>query len=69
MTLELLPLPIELPEAPHIVIDDRGYEVGAIVHYAEYVMLLDMLATYLDRDALSSYWRNALEACLAVEAG
>jgi hypothetical protein len=63
---ELLRLPLVGPEAPHIVIDDRGLEVGAIVHYAEYVVLLDLLDRHVGRERLPDYWRNAMGGCFAL---
>jgi len=59
--------PLHVCNAPHIVIDGQGYEVGVVVEYAQYVALLGFLAARLDRDALPPYWRGALDGCLVVD--
>lgn len=52
--------------APRIVIDGRGREVGVLVDYRHYLTLLGMIAAEMDRDSLPTYWRSALDGCLAV---
>jgi len=52
--------------APLVVIDEQGLEVGVMVDYAQYLVLLRMVATELNREALPRYWRGALDGCLAL---
>jgi hypothetical protein len=52
-------------EAPHVIVDALGYEVGVVVDYAHYLGLLGVLATQIDRGALPPYWRAALDRCFS----
>jgi hypothetical protein len=55
--------------APYVVIDGTGSEVGVVVSYDQYLRLLRVVASSVDRRALPPYWRRALESCLALEEG
>ncbi len=55
---------VQGPRAPHIVVDEQGREVGVFVDYPQYVALLGLMASELDRDTLPRYWRGALDGCL-----
>jgi hypothetical protein len=54
------------PHAPLVVIDEEGYEVGVVLDYAQYLSLLGVIATKLERDNLPGYWQRALDGCLVV---
>jgi hypothetical protein len=51
---------------PLVVVDEAGAEVGVLVDYAQYVVLLKMVSSALDRGRLPRYWRGAMDDCLAL---
>lgn len=46
--------------APRMVIDETGGEVAVLVDYSQYVVLLAMIASELERRELPAYWREAM---------
>jgi hypothetical protein len=57
------------PRAPRVVIDERGGEVAVLIDYAQYVTLLRLVASRLAAGELPTYWRDAVDDCLAVGRG
>ena len=51
---------------PLVVVDDHGGEVGVLVDYAQYLVLLRLVSSTLELGRLPRYWRGAMEDCMAL---